>query len=284
MSKQLSLTLAYLEHAPRAAAQVLQNFKVEEIASFFETVPARSSAPVINYITPWAAAQCIELISPVRAAAIINIISIHESISLLRLMDGEKYESIFEELPTKLAKRLRNALKYPISQVGAWIDPAIPILSEQDTVQHALKLLRESASANHVFVESEENGKYMGVITVKNLLQYDIDLNLSLLPIKEIEPVSARASLSTLNLDSRWDHFLYLPVVGHKDNILGGLSRGVLRNYMHRQREIDDDNGDNLLGYLLDAIFITTAGIIKLIFNNEKVSLKKSRRNHERTN
>jgi Mg/Co/Ni transporter MgtE len=281
MSKQLSLTLSYLEHDPRAAAQVLQNFRVEEAASFFETVPARYSALVINHMIPWGAAHCIELLSPDRAAAILKNTSVFESVGLLRMVDSQKYESIFEHLPVIFAKRLRNALKYPTGQVGAWIDPTIPILSEQDSVQNALNLLRESASANHVFVESSENGEYIGVITVKNLLRSNIYLKLSQLPIKEIEPISTRASLSSLSLDSRWDHFLYLPVVSRKGNIIGGISRGVLRNHVHLQSESNEDNSKTLLGNLLGAIFITTAGIVKLIFENEKVNLKPIRRDNE---
>ena len=283
MSKQLFLTLAYLEHAPQAAAQILQKFKVEEIVAFLESVPTRLSAPVINSMIPWGAARCLELLTPSKAAAILHSIPFHESTSLMRLVDSKEHQTILEELPVIFSKRLRNSLQYPLSQVGAWVDPTIPILSTDDTVQHALNFLQESASANHVFLESASNGQFIGVISIKNLLRSDSTMRLSQLPINNIDPVSNRATIRSVSFDARWDNFLYLPVVGRRGAILGGLSRGALRNQEYQQVVSQDQYSKTLFGYLLDALFTTSAGILKIIFDNKRVNSIEIRRDHEHT-
>jgi Mg/Co/Ni transporter MgtE len=276
MSKELKLTLAYLEHAPHSAARDLQSLPTEDAAAFLESAPARLSAPVVNRMIPWGAARCLELLSHAKAASLLRQLNFHDSISLLRLIKPEMHDQILDELPTTLAKRFRNSLRYPLSQVGAWTDPAVPILSTNDTVQDALGFLRDCALTSHIFLESAENGMFAGSISVTSLMRSERARQLSQLPVVDIEPLSSRASLTSLAADPRWDEFLFLPVVGRRSNLLGGLSRGALRkgtrdHFLEKHNQVD-----SLIGYLIGALGVTVAGLFHMALNSPNGSTSDS--------
>jgi Mg/Co/Ni transporter MgtE len=264
MSRRHTLTLAYLAHAPQSAARVLQGLPTDDAVAFLETVPARLSAPVVNAMTPWEAAQCLEKLSPARAAAILRGLPFQDSASLLRLVGAAPREAILDELPIQVARRHRSSLRYPRSQVGAWINPDVPVLRPSDSAGTALKHLGGArVTASHVFLESAD-GRFAGVICTRDLLAHRADRPLGELPIGHIAPLSNRASLAAAAFNSHWDEFLFLPVVGRRDTVLGGLSRAGLRKGIQEQHARDAVEKRTVFGYLLNAFFVAAAGLFRL--------------------
>lgn len=259
------LTLAYLEHAPRSAGEVLQTLETAQAAAFLETVPARLAAPVVNSMIPWGAARCMEQLSAPRAAGILRALVFHDGASLLRLIRAELRDPILEELPSTLARRLGSSLQYPLSQVGAWLEPDVPVLRDSDTVQDALKLIGFSlVTTSHIFVESADDGRFMGSLSARDLLGSEPSVALSQLPIARIEPVSNRVSLTTVAFDERWDECLFLPVVGRRGTVLGGLSRSALRKGIHEQHLHTEAHAKSVLGHLLSAFLVACTGMFRL--------------------
>lgn len=266
MSDGPALTIAYLEHAPRSAGEVLQSLEIHEAAAFLDAVPARLSAPVMNSMIPWTAARCLARLSAPRAAAIVRALSFQDAASLLRLVPEAGRAPIFEELPASLARRFESSLSYPLSQVGAWIDFDVPALRTSDTARDAKRLLHESrVTASHVFVESEEDGTFVGVLSMNDLLRGADDERLARLELARIAPVSNRASLTSVTFDERWDDFLYLPVVGRRRAILGGLSRAALRKGIHEYHTHERRAGTSAMGALLGAFFVCVTGLFHLV-------------------
>jgi Mg/Co/Ni transporter MgtE len=259
-----TLTLAYLEQAPGAAAKVLQEVGITEAASFFETVPARLAAPVLNSMIPAMGARCLEKLTAPRSAAILRSLPYHDSASMLRLVRVELRDQILAELPTSVAKRLHRSLQYSISAVGAWIDPDIPLLSPEHSVEDAVRYLRETRAASHIFLESVSNGRFIGAIGVNELLRSERTAPLAQLPIDPIMPVSNRAALATVAFHTAWDEYLILPVVGRRQNVLGGLSRTALRRGVHEHHVEAAHAPGSLIGHLGSALFLTFSSIVRL--------------------
>jgi Mg/Co/Ni transporter MgtE len=261
-----ALTIAFLEDAPQTAADALQGLKVDDAAAFLEIVPARLSAPVIVEMIPWTAARCLERLSPARAAAVLRQTTVQDSTTLLRLMQAESRDPIFEELPTALARRLKGSLQYPLSQVGAWTDTSVPVVRRANTVSDALSLLREcQVTTSHIFIESEADGRFLGTLSIKELLSGDTAVTLGQLPITQLEPISNRASLANVTFDAHWDDYLFLPVVNRRDAVIGGLSRNALRKGLHEQHVQTKAQPESMLGQLFTAFLITTAGLVELV-------------------
>jgi magnesium transporter len=264
MSNEVKLTVAFLDRAPQAAAQELQGLPLEEAAALLESLPARLSAPVLNEMIPWHGARILAAVSAARAAAVLRQLNFADSLGLARLMSSESRDRIGEELPTNYARRFRNALRYPQHQVGAWIDPDVPTLSVTDTIGDAVRVLRAAAAASHVFVESAEHALFVGTVAVREILRGEPSLPLEQLAINHVEAMSSTATLSSVIFDERWDELLYVPVVGRRGNLLGGVSRGVLRRAMHEQDTVLSSSRPSLVRELSGALLITCFGILKL--------------------
>jgi Mg/Co/Ni transporter MgtE len=183
---------------------------------------------------------------------------------MLRLVRVELRDQILAELPTSVAKRLHRSLQYSISAVGAWIDPDIPLLSPEHSVEDAVRYLRETRAASHIFLESVSNGRFIGAIGVNELLRSERTAPLAQLPIDPIMPVSNRAALATVAFHTAWDEYLILPVVGRRQNVLGGLSRTALRRGVHEHHVEAAHAPGSLIGHLGSALFLTFSSIVRL--------------------
>lgn len=264
MSSVTRLTLAHLEQAPESAARILQKIDLKEAAGFLADVPARLAAPVLNNMLPLTAAHCLGLLQPERDAAILRQLNFQDMTSLLRLMPQPLRDLIYAELPDTLAKRVRRSLDYAANKVGAWTEPDVPILTTSQTVDDALRFLGECRPVTEVFIESSVDGRYVGVIPVKDLLCVDRDMRLEHLRLENVEPVLNRASLQSVAFLSSWETRSMLPVVGRRANVLGGLSLNNLRRGIREFRESNSDIPNSLAGHLVTALAVTVRGILSL--------------------
>jgi Mg/Co/Ni transporter MgtE len=265
MSSATELSLAFLERAPSPAARTLETLPLEQASAYLASVPARLAAPVANAMTPWHAARVLERLEPARAALVLRQLAFVDVTSLVRAMRPELRLHVFAELPTRYAQRLARSMQYPTHQVGAWIDPGVPALATNNTVADALGALRATGTASHVFVESERHGRYIGAITVREILCGEPAAPLAALETVHAKPVSNRASLVSIAFDSRWDEMLHLPVVGRRGNLLGGLSRNALRKGVHEYAESRPARARTLIGASTGALLLTCAGIARLL-------------------
>lgn len=270
MSDENLLTVAFLDQAPRAAAQELQRLPLEEAAALVDSVPTRLSVEVVRSMIPWNAARIFELVEVPKAAAILRQLSFADSVTLSRHISAEHRGALFEAMPARYSMRLRNALEYPQHQVGAWIDPEIPTLRLSDTVSDALRVLREANAASHVFLETDDHEKFAGMIPVREIVRAELTARLEQLGIVDAPPVSNRASLASLTFDERWDDFLHLPVVGRRGNLLGGLSRQTLRHAIHEHAVSSSNRGRSLLSEVFIALTVAVVGIVRLITADAK--------------
>lgn len=264
MSNRSRLTLAYLQHDPGSAARVLQELDLAEAAEFLQTVPARVVAPVVNGMIPFAAARCLEGIPVHRAAAVLRELPGHDRTTLVRLLEDRIRQAILAELPDAMARRIASALRYPASAVGAWIDAQIPALRGDNLVKEALRFLRAGTSISHVFLESGETGRYLGAISLVDLVGSRAEARLDELPLNRVPPLSNRATLAAVQSHPAWDEFLALPVIGRRGNVLGGLSRKALREGLHERHATHARPGKPIAASLAGALLVTAAGLTRL--------------------
>jgi magnesium transporter len=265
MNSNTELTLAFLDRVPEAAAAELQKLPLTESAALIESVPARLSAPLLVKMIPWNAARLLEAVPHSRAAAILRQLGFSDAVTLLRLIAPDLRGDISEELPSRLGRRLMNALKYPSYQVGAWVDPEIPTLSLGDLVSDALAVLKTADAASHVFLESERHGEFCGVVSVREILRADPSARLSQLKSSRVDPIENRANLSSVAFDERWDNLIHLPVVGRRGNLLGGLTRKSLRQAVHEQHYASGNEGGSWLRELVASYAVTSLSVVQLI-------------------
>ena len=265
MNSHTALTLAFLDCAPESAAAELQRLPTPEGAALLESVPVRLSAPLLVKMIPWNAARLVESVSRARAAQLLRQLSFLDTVSLTRLISEDIRDEIVEEMPTNVGRRLVSALRYPSYQVGAWIDSEVPTLATDDTVADALQMLKSAISASHVFLESERHGKFVGAVSIREILSADSTARLSQLKQSRVDAISNRAALSSVAFDERWDEFLHLPVVGRRGNLLGGLTRRALRQGTHEHGSTSQNQSASWLRELVNSYGVTAVGVLTLI-------------------
>lgn len=284
MSSKSKLSLTFLDRLPRSAAAALQELAPEEASEFLETVPARIAAPVLSEMIPWNAARQLELIPAARAALVLRELSFADTTTLARLMRPEARTPIFEELPTRFAARLGASLRYPSHQVGAWIDPQVPTLSTDNNAADALRVLRSADPTSHVLVEEPSHGPYVGTVAVRDVLRALPNTPLNELRIAKTTPLSNRASLASVAFDARWDEFVYLPVVGRRGNLLGGLSRRALREATHDHAHATGSHDHTILYHMVNALLLTCSALGALLISptSARSTLERGTPTHER--
>lgn len=265
MTKQPNLTLAYLTHAPRSAAQVLQQIESGQAAAFLGQVPVRLTAPLLSEMSPWSGARIVADMPIEQAVGVLHALDFDDCLALVRLIDDERQAVLLDQLPTRLGRRLRHALNYPAGSVGAWIDPQVPAFPEQTRVQAALGHAAGSAAASHVFVQAESDGRFLGAIAISQLIGVESDLPLSRLPLQSVQPLSSRATLASVLGRREWDQFLVLPVIGRSKAMVGGLSRSSLRRGLSEHRDSTSSAEGSMLGQLVSALAISSAGLFQAL-------------------
>jgi Mg/Co/Ni transporter MgtE len=276
MSRRPTLTLSYLNLAPRAAAEVLQALPPDDVAAFLDAVPARLAAPVIAEMVPFNAARCLEATSATQTANILRALPFVDSTSLFRLIDPANHETILDQLSTSLAKRLRSSQRYPRDQVGAWTDASVPILRTTDSVADARRVIGQSpVAASHIFLASSADQTFAGALTVQDLLRSENHAELGQLTAVDIKPITNRTSLSAVAFDPGWDTCLFLPVVGRRGTVLGGLSRSAMRKAMHAQHVRTEQHLPAPVLQMLSALAATVQGLITLAVGGDATATRR---------
>ena len=145
----------------------------------------------------------------------------------------------------------------------------VPVLWQTATVDDALRLLRQSPTVSHLFIEAETEGRFAGAIAVRELLSSSSSMRLAELRAEPVTPLSNRAALQSVVFDARWDDYLHLPVVGRSGAVLGGLSRRSLREGIREQRERAEQHRSTIPEQLLAALGATCAGVFHLLTDRQ---------------
>ncbi|MDJ0949376.1 MAG: CBS domain-containing protein [Alphaproteobacteria bacterium] len=286
MSTELSLTLAFLEQQPAAAARVLQDLDSADAAAFLAQAPARIAAPVLEGMAPWAAASCLEDLDAENAAGLVQAMSTQGGTSILRLLPDAVRTDVMELLPRTAARALGASLSYSRDTVGSWMDHKVPSFPETTEVGEALRYLRTRRRKPPplLFVVGT-NREFVGAVEVGDLLRRNEKARLSEIVDRTVAPLSNRARLSGIAAAPGWDRHNVLPVVGRRKNFLGTLSREQLRAGLSEGRmTVRTGEAVSFLSHLASAYLVTCLGAIEAVTDvgPAESSLLKKGASHDR--
>lgn len=267
MSDKPLLTLAFLEGQPRSAARAIEGIDRQDAAAFLETVPGRIAGPVIGSMGPWLAAEIVELLSPPVAAGLIRNMDYQDAASLFRLLDKDELAAVLDQLPKSMGRNFRKSLNYPSGTVGAWMDHAITIFNEDNTIGDGLKFVKQRRRrvGSHLFVVDDQR-LFLGTVRVGDLLATRAKAPLGDVVNRSLQPLSNRALLNSIRTAPEWDEYLMLPVVGRKGNVVGGLTRKGLRSGLAADRAASTSFvSSGMWTHLLSNYLVTFAGLMQLI-------------------
>lgn len=271
MTKAPVLTIAFLERLPESSAKVIAGMPAQDAAALFETLPTRIVAPIVERMEKWPAARCLQYLATENAAAIIAEVPYQDATVLLRLTPVERRAAIFDQLPARLARDLKESLRYPRNCVGAWMDLSAPTLSLNATVKDALAIMRaaQRPAGESIFIVDDAQ-RMAGLVRAESLLRHSNGTKLADVMETGLKPLFARALLRDTAPDLAWHDFLRLPVAGRNGQLLGTLSRRDLVDGLATTvaNPLSPDT-DGLIWTQLGEAFVTSlAGLISLFDSN----------------
>lgn len=267
------LTLAFLQQRPASAARAIEALAPEDAAELICRVPVRIAEPVFEAMNSVAAARCVERLPADNAAAICAALPWADASALLRQLAPDHRQDVLGKLSTSLAVRFRRSLDYAASAVGAWTEMDVPVIVADRTVGEAVRLLARVPrySASHLLL-TDLAQKYVGIVPLAALLQADSAQVLEVLAVRECRALRDSTPIAAVSEIGEWEMTSLLPVVNHRGELLGGLSRATLNSALRGLDAPPAVAGDSLLAHLMGAYFVAGEGLLRLLVDTPTAS------------
>jgi len=260
------LSFAFLESHPADAARVLERIAPRHVAALLADVPLRLAAPVLQSMLPLQAARCLEMLDDDTAAGLLRALGLQAGVAVLHYVPDARRNRLLAQLPTAQGIACRLLLGYPEDSVGAWMDPRVPALPADTTVESAIRRLREAIDEDHagIFVIGDGQ-RLLGHAGALDLLRAPADATLDKVMGETAFTIPARATLRAVETHAGWARSQILPVVEREDRFVGALDRGVLAQALLRERRAPaGGNPDSVLANATSAWWLGVAGLIQL--------------------
>lgn len=266
MSELPELTLAYLRQRPESAARALEGLASDEAAVIMLRAPSRIAAPVLAAMTTLCAARCVAHMPPDVAAAHCDELSWSDAAGVLRALEGSARDELLSEWPEGKARRFRRSLDYPDDTIGAWVELDAASMPADRSVADAGRLLAGTAnfSESH-FLLTDASQRYVGAVTLGSLLSAVPAASLETVAVRDIRPLRDTASLGSALAASDWERSTILPVVNHRGELLGGLTRRTLRRALQDAAGPGRDEPLSLFSHMLRAYLSSGEDLLRLL-------------------
>jgi CBS domain-containing protein/sporulation protein YlmC with PRC-barrel domain len=198
----------------------------QEIIEAVESDPALT-ADVFEELDPEHQVEFIRSKSNEDAARILERMAPDDAVDLLNELDPPRRKPVFDMMAAGQQHKLRKLLQYHPSSAGGMMSPDYVSVVRGATVDMALEAVRIDDKAPHallgtVFV-TEADGKYVGSVTVPDLLRAD-----RVIKVEELELTTCRvhgnADLSDVTLTMADYNLSALGVTDAADNLIGAIS------------------------------------------------------------
>jgi magnesium transporter len=260
-----ALTIAFIDKHPLSAARALSAMDPDDAAAFLETVPTRYAARVMARAGAWPCASIIARMQPADAAAALRELSYQDAAAILRLVQAERRAPILEEAPVKLRRDLELSLSFPEDTVGAHMTTDIAAMERGNTIADMRAQVRRApgAEADLVYVVNAER-RLLGAISAADLLRRSSESSLGDIMDTDIEPISARARLSSVADLEAWNQYAALPVVSRQKHLIGALSRKAAKSIDAARLAAADTLGPSIAAAMAEAFVVSVIGLAQL--------------------
>ena len=268
IENKLSLALSFISTEPEAAAKILEQSAVSDVAQFMENLPLDYQNQVLECLLPgYAARLCIQM-GEKRAAAILSDLDATAIAKIIRLMPKAVTESILEKLPKKRRDSSILLLKYSIRFVGAWMQPYSHAVASEMTVAEVLHYLRnelEGHICEYIYI-IDRNAKLEGRLSYFRLLKSNLSVKVSDIMERAIPHVSINMLLENALELPHWSETDTLAVIDKNSRLHGLIRHADIRKALGQSKDQHyiQSNGTDLVTSL-SGVYGKT---LLVLFNN----------------
>jgi Mg/Co/Ni transporter MgtE len=229
--QKIDLALAFLQSQPGAAAAILEQQPLPEVAEFLGKLPHTYGALVLTKMLPQYSARLCQIMQPVEAAGMLSKMEISLVAAIMRQCHHDLSEQLLGMLPDKSRLATRLLLNYSEDTVGAWMHANIAILPDSCNAEEALRRItadQQSLDIGHSLVVNRER-KLKGSITLAALLRAPANATITAVMTRSKKSISAQTPLKSVIDNPLWDTRDSIAVTNRNQQLLGVLRHLDLR-------------------------------------------------------
>ncbi|MBT8079267.1 MAG: hypothetical protein KJO31_11880 [Gammaproteobacteria bacterium] len=220
------LSLDFATRFPDSFARVLGRGDSEESSRIIESLPAARKAGIISRLP---AARILQLVDSGQhqPAQWLADAPFDEAVNLLSRMPRERRLALVESITDRgRRRRLMQHQRYPSHSVGALVGDIPLRFSSNSLAADVLAELREAdADEPGPLVVVDETGRYQGMLDRWHLLMSNPPTGIVGDYVIGLKAVRPEVPIAEVAKDEVWHTRNWLPVVDHRQRILGGVSR-----------------------------------------------------------
>ena len=246
---KLSLALSFISAEPEAAAKILEQSTVNEVAQFMESLPHDYQYQVLEHLLPgYSARLCVQM-GDAQAAAILSGLNATAIAKILRLIPKTQAESILAMLPKKRRESSKLLLKYSIRFVGAWMQPYTHVVASEMSVADVLHYLQDELEGHvseYIYV-IDRNAKLEGRISYFKLLKSNRNIKVNDAMERQVPHVSVNMLLENAVELPQFRATDTLAVVDKNTRLHGLIRHADIRRaleHSNEQQTIQSSNTD----------------------------------------
>lgn len=236
---KLSLALSFISTEPEAAAKILEQSTVSDVAQFMESLPLDYQYQVLECLLPgYAARLCVEM-GDKRAAAIMSDLDATAIAKIIRLMPKTRAEAILEKLPKKRRESSNLLLKYSIRFVGAWMQPYTHAVASEMSVAEVLHYLQnelEGHTSEYIYI-IDRNAKLEGRLSYFRLLKSNQSIKVGDIMERAIPHVPINMLLENALELPHWSETDTLAVIDKNSRLHGLIRHADIRKALGQSKE-----------------------------------------------
>lgn len=221
------LTLAYARAYPGELATYMVNRDAAAITAVVGALPGSEAAAVIARLPQGHAARVLAAMPPAAIAAWLDEADMDDGVAVTMRVEEQHRGAVLDAMHNRKAREaIRRLVVYPVTTVGALVDPGAVHLRADLPLGDAIKALRdERRSGERPVWLVDEGGRFAGQLDLHQALVAQSDRQ----PVGDwrivLRPLRAESPLPNARDVPEWLKHSELPVVDVHDRLLGSVTR-----------------------------------------------------------
>ena len=272
MNDHLALAVGFVKDEPETAAAILSRLEPSIVTAFLAALPEELGPEILAGLPLPNAAACLEALPVEQSAILLQAVGYPLKIRIARAVSPDNLSRVLTAMPKSSAHQIRRDIAYVPDSVGAWMEEATSVVSEDDTVGNSLaRLRRQRRPLEPTLVVVGKRRKYVGLLTLGRLLTASDKQHVKTLIDRSVAALDPDSPLTEVVKRKEWSAHFLLPVVAQRNSLLGVLRAERLRTALEQEVAWMTVPGSDLVGHLLEAALISATGMSRFFPGVEEV-------------
>ncbi len=228
----------FISKHPRAAAAEIAKLSDQEIVEYLVSIPSKLAVGFLIHMERFRAARILKQIENSTASVIMEEMPEIALLDLLRLQNYQDQAQLLAGLQSHKQNKIREVLNYPDDCVGAYLDPGVFTLFQDQTVSESIEQIKKlTVQVNSYIMVIDSERKLTGYVTIKDLITAEPHAKIKSLTKDNPPSILADTIVSSPALTATISQlpFHNIPVVNLEGTFLGVVSIDRLSKH-----EVDD--------------------------------------------